>query len=151
MSSLPRDAADRVLRLAIEMQSRRGEHLTEAEIHDVARQVGIEPEHVRMALEVEHAREAALQRAAVESAVSEASPFSPEDIVRLVVAILMGLIFTAAGFAMIPDIVQAYREADTTSEYFGLVMFALLWVLVMSPLGFVVFGGIWAFRHRRRR
>lgn len=149
MSSLPRDAAERVLRLAIEMQSRRGEHLTEREIHDVARQVGIDPEYLRSALEVEHAREAALQRAAVANAAAEAR--TPRDRTGLALAILLGLGSAAGAIAMIPDMIQAFRETDTPSEYLYLPLMVLIWLMLMAPFAMLVSEGVQEYRRRRGR
>jgi hypothetical protein len=48
---VPRDTAERVLRLAIEMEARRGEILTEDELFRIAHDVGVHPEYVRRALD----------------------------------------------------------------------------------------------------
>jgi hypothetical protein len=150
MSSLPRDAAERVLRLAIEMQSRRGEHLTEREMHDIARQVGIEPEHLRAALAVEHAREAARQRTAVANAAAEAGPKPPRDVGQIIYVVFMTVGFTAFAIPLTPEVIQAFSEADSTPEYLALPLWVVTWAITMFPLGLVVFMGVQKFRRRGR-
>ncbi|HEX9939514.1 MAG TPA: hypothetical protein VGB15_20435 [Longimicrobium sp.] len=59
---VPRDTAERVLRLAIEMEARRGEVLTEDELFRIAHDVGVHPEYVRRALDAERAAEVAAER-----------------------------------------------------------------------------------------
>jgi hypothetical protein len=145
MSSLPRDAAERVLRLAIEMQSRRGEHLSEHEMHDIARQVGIEREHVQAALAVEHAREAALQRTAVANAAAGAS--ASKDAAWMMYVIGM----TAFGVAMTPAVIQGFSEAASTAEYLLLPLCVVLWAMAMFPLGSLIFEVVQKYRRRRGR
>jgi hypothetical protein len=149
MSSLPRDAAERVLRMAIERQSRRGEHLSEREIHDIARQVGIEPEHVQAALAVERAREAALQRTAVENAVHEAS--GPKGVVWLGMAVFLGLVSVVGSIALIPAMILVFREADSAFGYIPLLTMGLLWLTIVAPFVVVAVGGAREYRRRRAR
>jgi len=147
MSSLPRDAAERVLRTAIERQSRRGEHLSEREIHDIARQVGIEPEHVQAALEVEHAREAALRRASVENAVHEGS--APKGVAWMGMTIFLGLGSVAASITLIPAMIQVFREADSVPGHLALLPMGLVWLAIVAP--FVAVAIATVREHRRRR
>lgn len=94
---VPRDTAERVLRLAIEMEARRGEILTEDELFRIADDVGVHPEYVRRALAAERASESREREDASQHRAREPVPM----LNRVLAGVFSGVVLLL-GLGMLP-------------------------------------------------
>lgn len=130
---VPRDTAERVLRLAIEMEARRGEVLTEDELFRIARDVDVHPEYVRRALDVE--REA--ERRQHERELASAGRHEPPARAVRVVVGLVGVGFLL--MFVIGTLLAIQATGDTLADGFSLED-ALELVVLVFVLG--IAGGL---------
>ena len=150
---IPREMAERVLRRAIEDHARDADALSEQDIVEVAREVGVDPEHVWRALEherrLEWVKESVRSQHEVDQAALQAGReiVSPPDWRELGFAALLGGSFGAFAVATIGPSLDQVR---TPADYAALLLIAVITGLCFLPVFRLLAEIVKALRRRGR-